>query len=452
MTLILSLADASVLVCGRAGAQDKRSVTEPSIPAVCETLKADLRAAHGRLAVADETRLDTDRLQGALDQCAPGKAVELSADGGKDVFLSGPLVISRPVTLLVDRGVTLFASRNPRDYDLRPGACGTIDDRGNGCKPFLSVESANAAIMGDGVIDGRGGDKLLGQHESWWELADRARSGGKQNCFRLVVANKADNFILYRITLRNSPNFHVVVSRTDGFTAWGVKIDTPAAARNTDGIDPSGSRNITITHSWIRDGDDNVAIKAGGAGASADISIVHNHFYYGHGMSIGSETYAGDSNILVSDLTLDGTTSGIRIKSDVTRGGLVKNVLYQDVCMRSVKHPIAIDPYYEHNRSRKGDSIPVYRDIVLRGVHAITPGKVDMDGIDATHASVIWLNGVEIDGIRPEDVEAEDAVFILGPGPVSFVPRGPAVTVRKGTGVAAAIPDCKSRFVEFPAS
>ncbi len=447
---VLLLACMSLLACGRAGAQDTRTVTEPVIPAVCQTLKADLAAKDSKLPEADESREDTVRLQNALDNCAPGHAVELSADEGNNAFLSGPLTISRQVTLLVDGGVTLFASRNPRDYDTRPGACGTVDRKGNGCKPLISVDSPNAAIMGDGVMDGRGGDKLLGKHVTWWGLANEARGGGKQNCFRLIVANRANNFILYRITLRNSPNFHVVVNRTDGFTAWGVKIDTPADARNTDGIDPSGSKNVTITHSWIRDGDDNVAIKAGGSGESSDISIVHDHFYYGHGMSIGSETYGGDNHFLVSDLTLDGTTSGIRIKSDVTRGGLVKNVLYEDVCMRNVKHPIDIEPFYENNRSRNGDRIPVYNDILLQGVHALTPGKVNMDGIDAAHLSTISLNGVEIEGTGQADVEAQDGVFTLGPGPVNIVPSGPGVVVRKGTGAAVEIPSCKARFEKFP--
>ena len=56
---------------------------------------------------------------------------------------------------------------------------------------------------------------------------------------------------------------------TDGFTAWGVKIRTPKTARNTDGIDPSSSTNVTIAYCDIDTGDDNVAIKTGSAPAAA---------------------------------------------------------------------------------------------------------------------------------------------------------------------------------------
>ena len=48
------------------------------------------------------------------------------------------------------------------------------------------------------------------------------------------------------------------------------------------------------------------------------ISVLDNHFYTGHGMSIGSEA-TGVAYLLVDGLTEDHTTSGIRIKSNVTR-------------------------------------------------------------------------------------------------------------------------------------
>jgi len=108
----------------------------------------------------------------------------------------------------------------------------------------------------------------------------------------LISLRHADNFTMYKITLRNSPNFHVGVNETDGFTAWGVKIMTPKTARNTDGIDPGSSRNVTIENCWIHTGDDDVAVKSSKAGPSQNISILHNHFYTGHGMSIGSGTNA----------------------------------------------------------------------------------------------------------------------------------------------------------------
>ena len=126
-----------------------------------------------------------------------------------------------------------------------------------------------------------------------------------------------------------------------------------APCDETDGVDPGESAsNGYIVCSKISDGDDHIAIK-GGTSVS-HLTIAHNHFEAGHGMSIGSETNGGVSDVNVYDLSIDGTgtglkggsSNGIRIKSDPSRGGLVKNVTYSDVCVRQLANPILITPHY----------------------------------------------------------------------------------------------------------
>src|SRR3984957_3607944 len=157
-------------------AQDTRQVTEPKIPSSCTQLPAQLRATGDKLDEADESKLDTVRIQSALDKCKPGMAVELRPASGNNAFLSGPLEMRTGVTLLIDEGVTLFGSRDPAAYEVKtagatPGLCGTIAagappavfpapqrpaPRG-GCRPLISIQDAkDVGIMGDGVIDGRG--------------------------------------------------------------------------------------------------------------------------------------------------------------------------------------------------------------------------------------------------------------------------------------------------------
>lgn len=166
-----------LLSCGGLAAQDARTVVEPHFPAVCTALEARLAAPGGTLSDADEKRLDTDRLQSAIDHCEGGRAVELKAAGGKNIFLTGPITLKPGVTLLIDARTGLFASRNPRDYDVAPGSCGVVTDkRGRGCKSLITVNDApRSGIMGDGSIDGRGGATLIGLTESWWDLAKRAK-------------------------------------------------------------------------------------------------------------------------------------------------------------------------------------------------------------------------------------------------------------------------------------
>ena len=326
-----------LLVVSALRAQDTRSVTEPKIPPACATLQADVAANHSVFALADEQKLSTARIQDALDHCAApsdgsaseSKSVVLRSHGKMNVFLTGPLTLRPGVTLVVSKNTALVASRDPRVYDVSPGSCGIVSEHGRGCKPLISADGAkNAGIMGEGSIDARGGATLLGQDVTWWDLAHQAKVIDQQQSVPAMIALRhVDNFIFYKITLRNSPGFHVSVNQTDGFTAWGVKIMTPKTARNTDGIDPGSSRNITIAYSYIHTGDDDVCLKASAAGPVSNMSVLHNHFYSGHGMSIGSGTYGGVDHLLVDDLTIDGADNGLRIKSDPSRGGLVHQVL-----------------------------------------------------------------------------------------------------------------------------
>jgi len=446
--LVLGALVLSLFLCLPSAAQDTRTVTEPHIPPVCSALNANLISTSGSLREQDEEKLDTARIQEAIDSCTPGKAVELRADGERNAFLSGPLELRHGVTLLVDAGVTLFASRDPRLYDLYPGVCGTVTKESkHACKPLVHVADTDAAVMGDGVIDGRGGAKLLHTNVSWWDLAQEAKvKKAYQNCFRLIVGDRADNFSLYRITLKNSPNFHVIVNRTNGFTAWGVKIDSPKTARNTDGIDPSSSTNVSILHSYIHAGDDNVAIKAGSNGPSAHITVADNHFYTGHGMSIGSETNGGVGDLEVRDLTIDGADNGLRIKSNSTRGGTVRNISYSNVCIRNTKEPLVFDPFYSTER---GTDMPAFEDINLHGVHILTPGKMTFLGSDAQHLTRIRLDGVRADSYDPRLVRAANARITIGPGGSNIVPTGDNVVVEGKPGNAEA-PDCSGRFVRFP--
>jgi sugar lactone lactonase YvrE len=413
---------------------DSRTVTEPSFPAVCQQLTAAITTVSDDIPDAIDnpnitpgasTNPDGSRIQAALNACSAsysgtgqGLAVQLSADGaGHNAFLSGSLTMPSNVTLLVDPGVTLFFSRNAQDYDIVSGThtCGTINSSTStkSCKPLIEIPgiSSNVGIMGYGKLNGRGGDTLLNAISpysgySWWGLSSAADNVGNQQNPRFIQMDTgASNITLYKITLRNSPLFHIsTTGAVAGFTAWDIKIVTPTNSRNTDGIDPGDSSNITITRSWISDGDDNVALGASHT-ASANISVTNNHFFAGHGQSIGSYTTAGISNALwdgniavgngfanfgstvssngtVSGGTADSNSTGIRIKSANDRGGLVKNIQYSNECLLDHKADIQFTPYYSSGDSTQ--NFPNYTNILLQNVvfanDGSSTGTVEMTG------------------------------------------------------------------------
>jgi polygalacturonase len=395
---------------------------EPTIPPACATLAAPKTATNGVL--DDDSTLDTSTIQDAIDACPAGQSVQLVTDGARNAFVSGALFLRNGVTLWLDAGVTLYASHNPRDFDAKAGQCGLNGSNGN-CYALINATAVlDAGVMGAGAIDGRGGEPVTGDTRTWWEL-ETVYDGGLA-APRLIQTGACTNFTIYQITLRNAPKFHVGLTTTNGFKVWGITINTPDAAPNTDGIDPYASRNGIIAYNKITTGDDNIAIK--GSGAVTNLVIAHNHFGTGHGMSIGSETYGGVSNVQVCDLSLDGTHNGLRIKSDSSCGGPVQGITYTDVCMRAVAHPLVFTPYYS---SDTGTMIPDYRQIALKNVRILGTSSSSsiLRGYDAAHPLTISFDNVVFDNPTGATFTTLDAQISLGPGPVNFTPTGSNVVV-----------------------
>ncbi|KPX14796.1 Polygalacturonase, partial [Pseudomonas syringae pv. daphniphylli] len=156
-------------------------VSEPSSPPVCKQIQATLTPRNGSLDSVDSAALDSrpdqDRIQSAIDGCAAGQAVQLvKGTGDNSAFLSVPLQLKSGVTLWVDEGVTLFASRNPKDYDNGKSTCGvTTVANQDACSSLISAKNTRASgVIGKGVIDGRGGSLLTSganaNLRSWWDL------------------------------------------------------------------------------------------------------------------------------------------------------------------------------------------------------------------------------------------------------------------------------------------
>jgi polygalacturonase len=476
--------------------QDTRVVTEPTIPASCTVLTARLASHGSALPELDESKSDTSRIQQAMDRCKAGQAVELKAGEGRDAFLTGPLELRSGVTLLVDKGTILFGSRNPRDYDVAPGLCGTVTEKkypytqgisGHGCKPLIGGKDvAGAGVMGDGIIDGRRGAKLLGQDITWEDLAEESIKGwpseyvswargvgkvpgaiattpkvvGLQNNPRMIGLVHCDNFVLYRIQLRNSPNFAVSYAGGNGFTVWGAIINQAKDALNGDGINlgqpwpeaATDTTNVTIADSYIYAGDDNLAIKSRTGSHTSHVSVLHNHFYAGHGIGTGSSTSGGISEVRISDLTLDGTSTGIHMKSNDKLGGLVRDVEFNDICIRKSGNPISIGTHSGSTGHHEVDAAesnkpPQYTDIRLTDILIQGAGRISIDGLDAAHRIEVAFRDVvaeEPDAVRASADHA--AIKLEG---TNLPMAGTDVTI-SGVPSKGAANRCDGRFVPFP--
>ncbi len=507
---------------------------EPDLPAiVCATVAAQLGKNSSNLLDASvdanpaNSQPDAARIQSALNSCAAGQAVKLVAgSAGQNAFLTGPLTLASGVSLWIDQGVTLFASRSPADYQIAgKNSCGGTASSDNGCNPLISVTPNNSGVYGPGTVDGRGGAVMTsGPYANtltWWDVGalTKTLSNANQNNPRLVQVNNGTNFVLYQLTLQNAPKFHVVTSGTSGATIWGNKLLTPSmeysvagykcqsgttpvvsgaantttastcftpdTTKNTDGIDPGQSQNVLIAFNHVSVGDDGIAIKSHTSPASSNIQILHNRFYYTHGMSIGSETDSSLTNVTIKDMTVDGfdagATSGFRIKTDDSRGGLVSGVLVDGLCTRRVQYPLLIDDYYGSAQGSTNKLYPQVSAVTLRNVH-----NVDVAGSVYAGKALIGFRGYSYSGAPQtyplQSIQLDNVVFdstpawgsagsglpglasyaqlSMGPGPVSFAAMLQSAAGannflvydgRSSTSVSSPY-DCTNAFVPFPAA
>ena len=442
---------------------DQRTVTQPTLPGTCTTLSATLVAPSSRTFTSSQESAppDTSRIQSALNSCAgTGKAVVLAASGSDNAFLSAPLTIGGDVYLVVDTGVTLFASRVASEYQASSGAtCGTISSStSSGCKAFITVTGSSSGIEGtqsssgsQGSIDGRGDLDVYGTSSSWWANAQTAKNEGKSQVNpRLVQASSANNFTVYDIDLVDSAKEHLYYKSGSGFTVWGIRIKTVDTALNTDGIDIDSSTDATVEDSYIMDGDDCVAMQTN---ASADeyLTVTGNHCYGTHGISIGSETTYGVSSVYVNQNWIQGTDSngtesgsanGIRIKSYSKVGGTVSNVEYADTCMEQLKYPIEINPYYS---SSTGSNYPYFKSVTIyeaKETSSVSSAKSAIEGYSSTYPLGLTLEDVSLDS-NSYTAEYANVSYYNS----TIVPSGTGVTTTSISG-SGSVPSCS--FAGYP--
>jgi polygalacturonase len=293
-----------------------------------------------------------------------------SAGGGMVVvpagtFLSGPITMKSNVNLYLSKGAVLqlmpYGTGNGTPAGSYPNN-GTTDSYAN----FIFGQNlTNIKISGTGAIEGNG--------TAWW-AAYKANTAISRPC---MIRFKACNTVqVDSVTLRNAPNVHLTFGQsgsTNGSngTISNVTISAPSTSPNTDAIDTWYWNGINITHCNLSVGDDNVAMNTN----SQNITITNCTMGTGHGLSVGSYT-VNVQNIKADSCTFNGTTNGIRLKSNITRGGNDSTFVYTNMTMTNVKYPFYITSWYDSEPYPASSQIagtvvsttPIFKNITFKNI------------------------------------------------------------------------------------
>ncbi|HEV2327298.1 MAG TPA: glycosyl hydrolase family 28 protein [Verrucomicrobiae bacterium] len=332
-------------------------------------------------AVGNGITTNTAAIQNTINAAfaAGGGTVEFPSG----VYLSGPLNFSNSINLQLDAGAIL----RMLPYGSYPGGSSPAD--------FIMSASSGGhdlEVSGAGAIDGGA------ENSGWWTngLGTSARP-------TLFYFNKCNRVLIENVTLSNPPSMHMVFKSSGGnITISNITINTSGSSPNTDGIDLVGT-NCLVENSSISDGDDCIAFGST-SGTSFGTLVTNCAFGFGHGLSIGSNTAGGVSNLTVVNCTFNGTQYGIRMKSDTNsssggEGGITQNLFYSNLTMTNIAEgAIVIYSYYNEFGTPTGitaataaaQPVPfpaapttcVWRNIVISNVTA----SVKSGGI----AGIIW--------------------------------------------------------------
>jgi polygalacturonase len=369
--LAAMLAIPAVLTAQTYATGDPRNPSEPSTPSACETLNAQFTSSAVDVS-SPTTSDDTSRIQSALTSCEnTGKAVVLHINGSDNAFLSGKLTIGADESLVIDSGVTLYGNNS---Y--------------NSESELIDVTGSDSGIYGSGTIDGR---------ENVHSMSDEPR---------LVQTTNASNFNIANITLQNAAKPNLYIQGGSGATVWNVTINTSPSQANADGIDIDSISDVTVANSNITAGDDGIAVKTN-ASAASNITVKNTNVYGTHGLSIGSQTFDGVTNVLFeNDYVYGKSSSGtastdanaINIKTDKDCGGVVKQVTYENICIRYAKHLIVVNANYGSCSGTSGT--PQFENIIVNGVkseNSVSSAYEEFQGYSSSYRENVYLANIDLD-------------------------------------------------------
>jgi polygalacturonase len=301
-----------------------------------------------------------------------------------------------------------------------------------------------------------------------------------------AYANPAGNMNpLYTGALFGEDN----VKNTDAFDPGSAKaalfgkLSTGSATTSADAMSFDGYlKNVVFAFNYVSTGDDDIVLKGsnnpspassglpgvdGDRGARADrafgIMIAHNHIYWGHGISIGSETNSGVTNVHVYDNSFDESEEGLRIKSDYARGGEVSNIFYENLCIRNSMNALLFTPYYSTKAlPAAGPLFPNFHDISITNVRIEGTSQVRLQGFEANSGGypspgwplIMSLKNVVAESPDKISVLSSDAQLTLSGVNLPIYASEASRVVTNGAATRAVDPartvDCSMAFVDFP--
>jgi polygalacturonase len=419
-------------------------------------------------AVGDAKANNTAAMAKAVAACASAGGGTVWVPAGR--FLTGSIQLESNITLHLDAGAELLYSGDPKDSPLVPARweCTNVFTHA----PLIYANGKeNIAITGRGTLNGQGwnwwwrsgrGQPPAGASPAkalaaWRALYQRIEAGEKLSADDFTLAAEflrpslvgiyhSKNVLVEGVTLFKSPMWMLHPAYSDDIVIRGVRFvsadpqgkpSREGTGPNGDGIDVDSCRNVRISDCFFNTSDDCIVIKSGrdNDGLRTNrpteyVTVTNCVMFQGHGaVVIGSETSGGIRNITASNIVSQGTDTGIRIKSQRGRGGVLQNFRFDNwVIEDAQKQALEINTRYTPTPDAPlSEKTPVFRNFAFSNITIINAAQI---------AKIVGLPEKTIEQLRFNDLNATGEIGFLADLATDIELHHVRVTAATGSAVA----------------
>ncbi len=286
----------------------------------------------------------------------------------------------------------LFIFANPVEHEeISPDVPGVYYFGPGVHRPgYITLKDNETVYIAPGAIV-YGGIRASGVHNI--RIVGRGILDGGFEFKQMVWIENSRDVSFEGVMIRNGDGWTNTLSNCDGLRYNDVKV--LSFGPGGDGIDPLNSRDVVISHCFLRCTDDCIAIKAPAPDQIVDDILVADNtmvgFAFSDGVTIGFETDAASiSNITVRNCDVILARGGSRVDghsgfSIICDGpALISHILYENISVE--KSELKLFELNITDGTKYGVGPPGHiKDVTLKNIAWAHEGPIVLKGFDETH-------------------------------------------------------------------
>jgi pectate lyase len=354
-------------------------------------------------AVGDSTTLNTRAIQKTVDKASEAGGKVYVPEG---VFLSGTIILKSNVTLQLSPKAKLLGSPDINDYKTM--TWGHHKDR----TPWhlvMAKDAENITICGQGTIDGNGPE--------YWKEREHEWAFYPEKDYRptpMVEIENCENVIIRDVTMKHAAGWCLHPYNSRNVKINNITILNSPFGPNSDGIDITGCRSVTVSDSYIDCGDDAIALKTTEDSRPCEYITVTNCVLSTNCVAfrVGFESrkdfrYITFSNSVVKKCSriIDlrsiegGTIEHVNISGitgNTNSGWVLNRVIEMDLTKENTPHDVTQKEHPNYGVKKPVKEVGAIRDISITDLDIYTDGRIMMASVPEGEMSNIYLSNIHL--------------------------------------------------------